>query len=221
MQIHLTASAYAILGMLSVQPSSGSDIRQRIPYSIGNFWPESDRQIDTILKQLETRRLVSHRVEKKQNKSGQTMYALTAEGSKRLKAWLHIPATHESPRNEMLLKLFFGAQTTPAVNREQVQRHRQMRVEMLRIYSETDVLLSRESAREPSLPYWRMTIRYGQLTCEALIHWCDETLKVLDALERKEEKQYKKAALGLISSKSNIHQISVRQKKSHRMPGPA
>ena len=36
------------------------------------------------------------------------IYSITEEGRERLKEWLAVPPQPEIPRNEMLLKLFFG-----------------------------------------------------------------------------------------------------------------
>ena len=40
-----SATGKALLGLLSIAPMSGYDIRQLIPWSIGQFWSESYGQI--------------------------------------------------------------------------------------------------------------------------------------------------------------------------------
>ena len=50
--VERTTTAEALLGMLSLGPMSGYEIRQPIEESIGNFWRESFGQIYPTLKRL-------------------------------------------------------------------------------------------------------------------------------------------------------------------------
>ena len=45
-------SKYAILGMLSIEPMSGYDIKKEVEKSISNFWTESYGQIYPVLRNL-------------------------------------------------------------------------------------------------------------------------------------------------------------------------
>jgi DNA-binding PadR family transcriptional regulator len=45
-------SKYAILGMLSIAPMSGYDIKKQVETSISNFWSESYGQIYPALRNL-------------------------------------------------------------------------------------------------------------------------------------------------------------------------
>ena len=57
-------SKYAILGMLSIEPMSGYDIKKEIEESISNFWTESYGQIYPVLKSLVAEKLVTKTVQK-------------------------------------------------------------------------------------------------------------------------------------------------------------
>ena len=54
-----STSRYALLGMLSIRPMSGYDIKKLIEASISNFWTESYGQIYPILKTLVAEKLVT------------------------------------------------------------------------------------------------------------------------------------------------------------------
>ena len=59
------ATPNALLGLLSLGPMSGYDIRQLIPQSIGHFWSESYGQIYPGLKRLAAAGLVEKKTERK------------------------------------------------------------------------------------------------------------------------------------------------------------
>jgi PadR family transcriptional regulator, regulatory protein AphA len=103
-------SRYAILGLLSLGPMSGYDIKKTIEASLSNFWSESYGQIYPILKSLVADGLATVSVETQTGKPNRYVYALTRAGQDELERWLHRPAEYEVGRNELLLKLFFGWQ---------------------------------------------------------------------------------------------------------------
>ena len=100
-----TTTVEALLGMLTLEPMSGYDLKQLIEQSIGNFWRESFGQIYPTLKRLEEQGLIKSAEE---GKAGRVVYAITEAGRAHLRAWLDDAPRPRVPRNELLLKLFFG-----------------------------------------------------------------------------------------------------------------
>jgi len=174
----------ALLGLLSLHPMSGYDIRQILPESIGHFWSESYGQIYPALKGLAAERLVTKKVERRKGKPDRNVYSLTEAGRKRLAEWLEIPIAPEVPRNEMLLKLFFGAHAAPRVSREHVKAYREWHAGALEIYKTMVRKLKENEIEDAQLPFWLMTLSYGEQMCRTTMRWCDETMKELDRLER-------------------------------------
>ena len=126
MHMNANRSEYAILGMLSLRPMSGYDIRKTVEQSIAHFWNESYGQIYPTLRRLATRGFVVRRVGDANGRSDRQVYALTKRGQTRLREWL-IEAPESRPfRNELLLKLFFGRHAPPvaALNGERHGRER-------------------------------------------------------------------------------------------------
>src|SRR6266511_3270230 len=109
-------SRYAILGMLSIRPMSGYDIKKTVEGSINYFWTESYGQIYPMLKSLVAERLVTKTIKKQAGKPDRHVYALTTRGSKALHTWLAGQVMPTFERNELLLKLFFGEEGSIAVN---------------------------------------------------------------------------------------------------------
>jgi DNA-binding PadR family transcriptional regulator len=164
---------------------SGYDIRQMIPQSIGHFWSESYGQIYPGLKRLAAAGLATKKTERKQGSPDRYVYFLTAKGREQLRTWLKLPVAEEVPRNELLLKLFFGGQTFPSVSREHVQDYLALQQQRFQVYGAIAKRLRKEEAKDPRLPFWLMTLSMGRHCSAAMVKWCKETLKTLDELERR------------------------------------
>lgn len=179
-----STTAEALLGMLSLGPMSGYELRQRIEGSIGNFWSESFGQIYPALAKLRREGLVE--VEEA-GRTGRKVYSLTPAGRDRLTGWLGVMPAVRRPRNEMLLKLFFGRNGFLEDARAQVEAERERFAADLKRYTEMEPEISRRRAKDPGLPFFLMTLRYGMAEARALMGWADETLRAMDELAEGKE----------------------------------
>ena len=180
-------SKYAILGMLSIAPMSGYDIKKEVETSISNFWTESYGQIYPVLKNLIAEKLVTKSVESEAGKPDRHVYSLTAKGRKELRRWLLEGSTPKVQRNEFLLKLFFGEEIPAKANISLVEQFRDLQRALLQKYAAIEKQITRENAGNPNLPYWLMTVSYGQHVSRALVQWCDKTLAELNRHRKKRE----------------------------------
>src|ERR1700674_720432 len=99
-----SASKFALLGVLSLKPASGYDIKQFVQGSIGHFWSESYGRIYPLLKELAQKGLIARqRNGKDPGRRERQVYALTPAGEAALKQWLQHSPKNESPRSELLL----------------------------------------------------------------------------------------------------------------------
>jgi DNA-binding PadR family transcriptional regulator len=176
----LNQTQFALLGLLKTEPGTGYDLKRRIGESIAHFWQEGWGQIYPTLKQLEVENLVRRSVMKSGKRELQ-VYRITRLGRAHLTAWLASPVSPEVPRNELLLKLFFGGQLDRIQEHVAVYRKEQER--LLSNYISLESQLRRKAAAHPQLPFWLITLNYGRHRVQALIAWCEETQKTLDALE--------------------------------------
>lgn len=180
-----TKSKYAILGMLSIAPMSGYDIKKRIEESISNFWTESYGQIYPMLKSVVAEKLVTKTVEKGSGKPDRHVYSLTELGRKELQRWLSEGVTPKVERNELLLKLFFGEEVTFDTNIHHIEQYRELQQGLLEKYKAIEAEIKAEHKDNPNLPYWLLTVRYGQHVSQALLDWCDEALGKLDSMAKR------------------------------------
>jgi PadR family transcriptional regulator AphA len=177
------ATPNALLGLLSLEPMSGYDIRQMISRSIGYFWSESYGQIYPGLKRLAADGLVEKKTERRKGSPDRHVYSLTAAGREQLRSWLKLPAAREVPRDELLLKLFFGAHAPVKVSRNHVQAYLELQEERVRTYATIRKKLCKEAANDPQLPFCLIALSRGRHASEAAVRWCRETLKELEKLE--------------------------------------
>jgi PadR family transcriptional regulator, regulatory protein AphA len=175
-------SRYAVMGVLSMGPKTGYEIRQIIAAILANFWNESYGQIYPILNGLVAEGLASRETPAGDGGRTRHVYTLTTAGEEELRAWLSTPAEHEVGRVEVLLKLFFGWQVPMAGNLTQVAEFRARQEALLATYAGIAEHLRTNMAQHPGYPYWLLTISYGQHSARALLAWCDEAQTRLQAL---------------------------------------
>jgi PadR family transcriptional regulator AphA len=141
---------------------SGYDIRKFVEEHIGYFWKESYGQIYPMLKRMAAQGLVEARTERNSGKPDRQVYSLTLAGHAEFQTWLGQPPLVPSPRNELLLKLFFGHRSEKEDLIRHVTEFRRRHEKLLQQYSRVEKWLRREHANHPGLPYWFIKMDYGR-----------------------------------------------------------
>jgi DNA-binding PadR family transcriptional regulator len=172
-------SRYAVLGMLSIRPMSGYDIKQAIGESVGYFWNESYGRIYPSLQRLAAEGLARRKTERRDGRPERQIYSLTSKGRRSLERWLALPIRKQKPRSELLLKLFFGRHLPAAAAVRLVEQYRQEQVQSLAAFRSLEREVKAQRPRPPDQPFWLITIRFGEHNSRAAIEWCDETLQSL------------------------------------------
>ncbi len=173
---------FAILGFLTLGPMSGYDIKKLVEESTENFWSESFGQIYPALRRLTEEGLIEKDEAASEGGRPRHVYSIHDRGREALAAWLREPTEPPPVRIELLLKLFFGARCDRATNRQQILAYREQMVRDLERYRSITERLHRERADAADLPYWLLTLRFGERDRAAHIAWCDEALAVLEGL---------------------------------------
>lgn len=106
--VRLSATSFAVLALLDQFGASTSyDIKQAIERSIANFW-----NVPHTTAYEEPARLAAAGYLSVQEEPGgrrRKVYSLTASGRRALRAWAREPAAPPQLRDELVLKLFAGA----------------------------------------------------------------------------------------------------------------
>ena len=110
----LTATNYALLGLLAVRPEwSAYDLVQQSQRSLRFLWPRAESKIYESAKRLASLGLATA----KQQPTGRrrrTVYSITPAGRRALRSWLGQPGAGPALEFEGGLKLFFADQGTKA-----------------------------------------------------------------------------------------------------------
>jgi PadR family transcriptional regulator AphA len=179
-----STTPFVILGILSIagqKPLSGYDIKQVIEGTISHFWSESYGQIYPVLKQMTVDKLINTRTIKDSGRK-RTVHTITAKGRKSLRSWMENPPEMGPRRDELILKLFFGSQTSVPVLVRHLQEHR----DRLQAVSEqyASWLKQAEGQNEQYTPYQIITLRGGIAMSSAFVQWADETIRTLGRMKR-------------------------------------
>jgi DNA-binding PadR family transcriptional regulator len=175
-----------LLGLLTIAPMSGYDLGQTIRTSVGFFWNESYGQIYPNLRTLASEGFVTSKTERQKGKPERHIYSITKKGRERLAAWLAIEPQPEIPRNELLLKLFFGAQVPAEILIGYVEEMVEKQSALVQKFAQTwDAVSAQEPY--PDTPYWKMAARFGQLELESHLRWGAETLAELRKIAKQQQ----------------------------------
>ncbi|MBN8232179.1 PadR family transcriptional regulator [Corallococcus macrosporus] len=174
---------FAVLGMLCREPMSGYGLRSAIERSVGHFWQESYGNLYPALERMAEERLVEL-VPEEPSQSGRVrkVYRVTTAGRAALAEWLRRPVLPHVERNELLLKLFFGAQVGAEDSLVQVERSRAEAEELLAALHIIDENVRQSRKSDPELAYQHLSIRAGLIGLEAHLRWCDEAREALQQL---------------------------------------
>lgn len=180
-------SIYVILGMLSIKPMSGYEIKYWISVGVGHFWNISYGQIYPNLKRLEQEGLASCITEKNESRPDKKVYSIKEEGRAALINWLSEPIDFcgSVKGNLLLLKLYLGSATTPDVILRHVQdykKHMTSKLEQLDRLDQDRAAAEERAARagDPSYPYRMLALDQGLMVMKAQIAWCDQTIESLE-----------------------------------------
>jgi PadR family transcriptional regulator, regulatory protein AphA len=168
-----TAVTPVVLGLLSLGPRSGYDIKRVVDRSTRFFWAASYGQIYPELKRLEAEGLVEGEDAPK-GARGRRIYKLTDAGRRALEDWLVGSETTIEYRDESLLRLFFG----DALPREQAlellegrKRGHEQYLEVLR------AIAALPGGKDPD--FVDLVLNWGIDFNEWGARWCEEQLQRL------------------------------------------
>jgi PadR family transcriptional regulator, regulatory protein AphA len=177
---------FAILGLLAEEARSGYDIKQVVEERLGHFWSESFGHLYPMLRRLHERGLVGKEVERQEGRPDRKVYSITDAGRTALEAWFAEPPSPQRPRNEVLLRLFFGRHARPEQLIRDIRAQREGFAATLVQLRGVKARLDAQASPHPDHVYRGLTIEYGLKALEALVEWGEEAESALTALNGRE-----------------------------------
>jgi len=171
---------YAVLGMLSIKPMSGYEMKSFMTRSTEHFWSESNGQLYPALARLAKEQLVTFKTEQVGAKE-KKIYEITDAGKAVLNEWLMSDVNVSPERNELLLKIFFGHNVPIDVTIEHVKERERISRKALKLYKDiqANVLDRKDQIPPHRYKFIRSTILYGMKFAQLEVEWCAETLALL------------------------------------------
>lgn len=181
---NVSKTQYALLGALSIHPMSGYQIKKMLMGSTNYFWSESNGQIYPTLTKLAKNKLVTIE-EQMVGAKIKKIYTITKTGQAKLREWLMQDFEYYPPRDELLLKLFYGQNVAPKVSIQHIQKHLQKCHELLKVYVtiEKKLLLLVKQGKRPV--YFLLTVKAGVASVKAEIAWCKESIALINDFSAK------------------------------------
>ncbi len=169
---------FAILGLLTIEPLSGYDIKKFIDQTLSYFWAESNGQLYPALQELTKSKWISLKKPSFKEKKARKLYSITDLGLLELKKWLRSEEEKSVHRDEGLLKLFFGTN----IDKEECMQHlKNRRARMKSRLTEFQSILHQLQKRSsPHHLYWLLTLYNGIHSVKAEIRWCNQSIKILE-----------------------------------------
>jgi len=164
-------TAYVILGMVSREPRSGYEIKALVDNTTRFFWAASYGQIYPELRRLSEAGLIEG-VDAPRGERKRTVYAITATGEAKLRAWLSEPPETVEMREEGLLKLFFSGVLPPEKAAATLLAMREHRIGVAARLRAIEPKAA-EKLAEMDDPYPLMVLQGGIEFNEWFANWCE------------------------------------------------
>jgi PadR family transcriptional regulator, regulatory protein AphA len=171
-----TATSFALLGLLGIQPWTAYELVAQARRSLHYFWPRSEAHLYAELKRLVERGHADAEVVDGRRRP-RTRYTITATGRQALNDWLVSEPAPPSLEVEALLRVLLADQGTTQDIRAAVEttarQARQLRAESIALVE--DLLTTGGPFPQRLHLTERVSAFYGEFLL-LLIRWCDETL---------------------------------------------
>lgn len=110
------------------------------------------------------------------------VHSITKKGLSELQRWLEAPSEPEVYKFDLLLKIYFGAQTSIEHNKANVQAFKQRNEQLLELYSAYERSLNAVLQENVDHQFMLLTLHFGQHLVKAELKWADEALKTFDSI---------------------------------------
>jgi PadR family transcriptional regulator, regulatory protein AphA len=167
---------YAILGLLTIQPMTGYDLKhEAFDTSIAHFWQADQSQIYRTLDRMAQDGWVESEMEFQTDRPNKRLYRITEAGRAALIDWLSTPQPLPVYREPFLVQMFFAGMLPRERVLEHIQQHIAGHRAKLAEYEAVAGLFDDSGDRQ----FWRMTVDLGIALENTYLDWlqdCEATI---------------------------------------------
>ncbi len=172
--------AHAILGLLSIQPMSGYDLKHlAFDRTVVHFWRADQAQIYRTLDKMAQRGWVCSELQIQEERPNRRVYEVTEAGQAELERWLREEQPLYTHREAFLVQLFFASHIPDHVVLQQIEAQIAGHQARLAQYREIHIPPSEDAARKREQGFWQMTLDFGIELEETYLRWlqrCKQTI---------------------------------------------
>ena len=204
-------SMYSILGILSISPATGYDIKKYSDTVLSGFWNENFGHIYPTLKKLSDEGMIETVSGRKEDRK--ITYCITEKGRQELETWLSEETLPQPVRSEFMLKLLFSSSQPKDTIEKKISEYRKRYEKSLERYRrmESELKDGIADVSEERALYLKVVLRRGILSDEAVLRWCDETC-IVYCTEADSDKNFRLKSLDKCRKKlvSEINAMGIR-----------
>jgi DNA-binding PadR family transcriptional regulator len=174
---------YAILGLLSVKPQTGYELKANFDQSIQYLWKADQAQIYRTLRDITREGWAVSQTIQQDGRPNKKVYELTPAGEKELRRWLSIALPPNDQRNAGLMQIFFSGRISDAEILINLKREReQLTVGLAGLSAlETDSELFAVDTTSPRIHFFfEMTRQLGIRTVKLNLEWIEEAIAKIE-----------------------------------------
>ncbi len=180
----------AVLGLLTLRPMSGYEIKQLFDKSISFLWRVHMSQIYPALARLREAGLVEMDLVPQDKKPTKKVYSITRKGRRVLQTWLREPNRDKGIRDVFPLKVFFARNVERETLVEQIEERHETARGKLALYHDMERLFQElqeggsDAYPREDIRFWQMSLRWAILREEGVRDWCAQVLEDLALVQR-------------------------------------
>jgi PadR family transcriptional regulator AphA len=175
-ELKLPATAYVVLGLVSIRPGAGHELAGFSERSIGNFFPIARSQVYSELERLCGLGLLSATEVPQKRWPTKRVYEVTGAGETELRRWLdEAPVEPERPRNLFLVRVFFADR----VSRGRLEALLDEYEASARARRDTLAAMVERLAGRSQSTFPRATALYGLRHAQATLDWVADVRLIL------------------------------------------
>jgi DNA-binding PadR family transcriptional regulator len=189
---------YGTLGLLALWgPLSGYDLKHIFDHTLAPMWGAAQSQIYKELRRMQALGWVHMQREEQESRPDRKIYSITEEGKQALQQWQAQPPGVFQLRDELLLKVLYGAFGAPADLAQHLRSailDHEMRLLAYRqnaLFRPTREAFQRGNKRPNPYaadnqedPYFALIVRFAIMFEQTYVRWLYESLEVIEQLQQ-------------------------------------
>lgn len=170
---------HAILGLLTIQPMTGYDLKHlAFDSTIAHFWRADQAQIYRTLDSMEGDGLLTSDLRIQSERPSKRVYTITEAGQAELLDWLRQNQSPPVYREPFLVQVFFAGLLNDAEILAHIQTHIEAHRENLAKYQDIDIPPYNEETERSKL-FWGMTLELGVALENTYLAWLEKWQKII------------------------------------------